>query len=385
MDTNILHYVSYFSLPSETFIYDLITNLDSSININNHVVCHHRQLEEERPFDKTILVDSHSYWNRFEKKILGTKEQTIYARKIKRIINRENIDLVHSHFGPNGIRMQELLKTMGKSEMPHVISFHGMDINRLPKEDEEYKTKLLNLNHCHTFFFAPSNFLKTKMLKLGLHEPKTEVIPNAVNDMFFNKQQGKTISENGALKLINVGRFVPVKGQKYLILAVKQLIKTIPDISLTIVGYGSMEEELKNLTNQHKLDDHIIFPGKVGHNKIPSLLQDHDIYVHSSVKTKEQEEESFGLAVIEALASGLPVVSTNTGGTKEIIEKTEAGVLVEPKSPNAIKSAVELLYINTALYNELKTNARENAMRLYNHQSIKNNWINRYHDIIKKL
>jgi len=342
------------------------------------VVCHNRRLESERPYEKTFLVEDHTIINRLEKKILRSNTTTIHARKIKRIIQNQDIDCIHSHFGPNGIKMQEMLLKMGLEKIPHVISFHGMDINRLPHEDDNYKDKLLELNKYSTTFTCPSSFLKQKMIQLGLDEDKINVIPNCVNNIFlknFNHSSKTEVPEK--FKLLNVGRLVSVKGQIYLLDALKILLENNYNVTLTIVGEGNLRNKLIKRSQELNIGNYVKFTGKMPHNEVVDIMNGNDIYIHSSIKNRYSEEESFGLAVLEAIAMGLPAVVTNTGGTPEIVANTNAGYIVPSENPQNIANAIMKIIQN---FRSLKNNpnTKEKVESFYTFIANKNKWLKTY-------
>jgi len=342
------------------------------------VVCHNRHLESERPYEKTFLVEDHTIINRLEKKILRSNSTTIHARKIKRIIRNQEIDCIHSHFGPNGIKMQEMLLKMGFEKFSHVISFHGMDINRLPHEDDDYKARLLELNKYNTTFTCPSSFLKQKMIQLGLDKDKINVIPNCVNKIFLkNFNHGSKTEVPKKFKLLNVGRLVSVKGQIYLLDALQILLENNYNVTLTIVGEGNLRNKLMKRSQELNIGNHVKFTGKVPHNDVLDIMTKSDIYIHSSIRNKFFEEESFGLATLEAIATGLPVVVTSTGGTPEIVTKTEAGYIVSPKNPhNIAKAVIKIIQNFRSLRNN--PNTKNKVQSFYTFMANKNKWLKTY-------
>jgi glycosyltransferase involved in cell wall biosynthesis len=124
-------------------------------------------------------------------------------------------------------------------------------------------------------------------------------------------------------------------GLKNLIIAFNDLIKQKAEISLVIGGEGKLKHGLIALARSLGIEDHIHFVGFISEEQLPSYYQMADIFV---LPTKELE--GFGLVTLEAMASGLPVLGTPVGGTKEIIGKFDSSFLF--KSPNP-DSMVELI------------------------------------------
>ena len=128
----VLHYIGVFSLHSETFIYDFIKNLEEN-GIENCVLTHNRYIKIERPFKKVRVVSEKV--NFFKKIYYKIFHRYSIRNKIKVLehIEKYNPDLIHAHFGPNGVMMYNLMQKY-KLDVKLIVSFHGMDINVMPKK-----------------------------------------------------------------------------------------------------------------------------------------------------------------------------------------------------------------------------------------------------------
>lgn len=277
--------------------------------------------------------------------------------------------------------MQELLKTMGKSEMPHVISFHGMDINRLPKEDEEYKINLLALNNRkNTYFTSPSLFLERKMVQTGLKKNKIEVIPNVYNNI-FNISPNYSVSKKPGI--ICLGRFEKVKGHKYLIKAIANLSSKNYNFSFTLVGKGSLENEIIKLINKYDLEDNVSLVNWIPHHEIPELLNKHDIFILPSIRTKEGEEENFPISLLEATALGLFPMASNIGGIPEIINKT-GGILFDPENSKSIEIELKAVLNNHDIILNSKKSIRATARKYFSQERQLKNYYELYKNITQQ-
>ncbi len=367
----VLHYVSAFSLPSETFIYDLINNLEEN-GIENYVLTHHRQLEDERPFSKVKVTSEKEsflkkmYFRLFDRwSIRNQKEVFNFIKEYKP-------DVIHAHFGPNGVKIFNLIQKY-KLNIKLIVSFHGMDINVLPKQDYSYLEKLLSMNSANnTFFTSPSVFLKNKMLLLSLNNEKIKVIPNVYNERFKLFQKNNFWQHGDELKLLNIGRFEEVKGQKYLLEAFALSLKSYQKMRLTLVGYGSLESELKNLCKKLNIENKVTFLQKVEHSKLPDIIAGHDIYIQPSIVASDGAEENLSVATIEAQVCGLPAIVSSIGGLKEIVIDNSTGKLVEEKNIEILSDAI-ISYINNPKdINEHSANAREKAIERFDKKIIIN-------------
>lgn len=150
----------------------------------------------------------------------------------------------------------------------------------------------------------------------------------------------------------SVARFVEQKGQTYLIQAIPKILKEIKrdDVYFLLVGYGKMEKELKELANKENIGRKLIF---VGAKDIKEILPILDIFVISSLW------EGQPIAMLEAMAFGVPVVATSVGGIPEIINNGEEGVLVLPKDPDSLAKGIIKIVNDDNLRNKVKQNAKK--------------------------
>lgn len=162
---------------------------------------------------------------------------------------------------------------------------------------------------------------------------KILVLPNGIDYMEFNSNMNKNkIQLKKGLILGTVGRVEKSKGIEYLLKAMPKILAKFPDTRLEILGEGSEMENLKYLSNKLKISNSVIFFGKLV-NPIPNYSR-MDIFILPSIL------EGFGIVLLEAMAMGIPVVATNVHGIKEVVINGESGILVPPKSADAIADAI---------------------------------------------
>ncbi|MDW8345220.1 MAG: glycosyltransferase, partial [Verrucomicrobiae bacterium] len=147
-----------------------------------------------------------------------------------------------------------------------------------------------------------------------------------------------------------VARLAPEKDLATLLRAVA----LVPPAALWLVGYGSEEESLRDLARQLGLIDRVVFWGQRA--DIPDLLQAADVFALSSLS------EGLSMALIEAAACGLPIVATDVGGNREIVQPPHAGRLVPPQDPRALATALDEILSDEALRKTLSANARQTAV-----------------------
>jgi len=156
-------------------------------------------------------------------------------------------------------------------------------------------------------------------------------------------------------RLVTVARLVATKRIDVLIEAMDLLRQQGLDVSLTIAGGGRLAEPLRQLAQQRGLDAHVRFLGPVDGDAVPQLYRDSDIFVTSSVR------EGLSNAMLEAMASGLPIVTTRCEGVDELI--ADNGLIVEEPDPRCIADAVRGLVRDRARYEAMSAAARARVER----------------------
>lgn len=170
--------------------------------------------------------------------------------------------------------------------------------------------------------------------------------------MFRPGQQGRKYFTKGDFRILTVARLHRYKGLEYLVEAMETVSKEIPKVHLYILGKGEEEQNLKSLVNKLQLDGAVTFLTKpVPNYEIPQLYAECDIYVQPSTV------EPYGIAVLEAMACGKPVVGTSTGGMRDTVLDEETGFLAKPGNPAELAKRIAMLR-DDGLRRELGARAR---------------------------
>jgi glycogen synthase len=167
--------------------------------------------------------------------------------------------------------------------------------------------------------------------------------------------------QSESMKLLYAGQLVPHKGVHTAIEAMAILVnkQEIDQITLTLVGAGHPEYEafLRNLVERERLQDYVTFHKPVSRDKMPAILEEFDVLIFPSIY-----EEPLARIVQEAMASGLVVVGTTTGGTPEILRDGETGLTFVPEDADGLAEQVAQLITNTDLLCRLAQAGRRNVL-----------------------
>ncbi|MHA2939798.1 glycosyltransferase family 4 protein [Vibrio sp. RC27] len=375
----VLHYISDFSLPSETFIYDMINNLDNN-QTDNYILTHRRHLEDIRPFEKTkVIIENTNFINRVINKIYS-QWFIVNEKEVLDFILELKPDVIHAHFGPNGAKIYNFVKKH-KIDIKLVISFHGTDITMYPIKFKNYKKIVKEINNRGIICTFPSQFLRREFQeRIGVSDCNNQiVVPNSFNRSFEEPliDRNFLINNKKLINLVSVGRLISCKGFESLIKAFIILEFEVSNIHLTIVGDGPQQDTLLNLINEHGLQRKITLTGMLTHNEVKSILHNSDIYIQPSiVDRKTNQTESFGIATLEAIVVGLPVIVTDVGGLPETVlgGDPKFAKIVKPNSPEIMASTIKEM-LNLKCDNSAY---REKVMFRYSRDQQVTNFLNIY-------
>ena len=248
-------------------------------------------------------------------------------------------DLIHAHYLSNisyGIFLKE------KLNIPLLATEHWSKLatdNPSPfimREAKQYYPKVDQL-------ITVSPFLHTKILKnFGV---SSIVIPNILGQEFINP---KIIpNDNEKFTFIAVGSLLHVKGYDILLEAVKKLNLPPDKWILKIIGKGPLINRLNKYVIENNLENNIFLLGQKNKHEIVSELRKSDCFILSS------RSETFGVVIIEALSQGLPVIASDCGGTKDLIDDSN-GLLVPTNNPSLLAKAMEDVFFHFDKYNNFK-------------------------------
>jgi len=203
-------------------------------------------------------------------------------------------------------------------------------------------------------FLAVTNKAKEALIKEGCPQEKIRVIYMGVDLQEFRMKDNKN---KDSIDLLFVGRLVKEKGIYDLLKAFIRLLKDKQMVELTMIGDGPEKESIIDLIKQTNWQRFIKIK-KVSYKKMPQVYQQADIFVLPSRPTKYWQEQ-FGMVLAEAMASGLPIVSTKSGAIPEVLGKV--GLLIKPNDPEGLYQSLKILLTNRTKRLELGRQARKRA------------------------
>ena len=286
------------------------------------------------------------FWRRTEV-IEWLLKAGFYYRKLLR---ENSYDLVHAFFGfPTG-----WLCYRSAGGLPYVISLRGSDVpGQHARFQLEYKILapvFRGIWKKAAALVACSEGLKDRALRF-LPSASIDVIPNGVELDRFHPAE--TSQRPDALRLLTVGRLSVTKRVEMLIDAVEILHKQGCKLHFTIIGGGALEPQLREIVLKKNLGNIVEITGRTDPEDMPQLYRRNDILISASM------QEGMSNAMLEAMASGLPIITTRCEGLEELI--ADNGLVVEPANAEAIAKAVKKLANDRQLRRQMSLAARRRA------------------------
>jgi glycosyltransferase involved in cell wall biosynthesis len=205
-----------------------------------------------------------------------------------------------------------------------------------------------------------SDYSAQYLLKKGIAPGKIHVVPCGVDiDRFFPNKESNEVTRRfeGKNVLLFVGPLTKRKGLNYLIQSLPHVLEQHPNTILVIVG-GGLAKPIQQLCIKLDVVDHVFFEGFVDEHKLPLYYNACDLFVFPSLL------EGFGMVLTEAMACGKTVVASDTSSIPEVVG--DAGLLVEPKNPQALANAIITLLDNTQLRETLEKKALKRIRDKFN-------------------
>jgi len=307
-------------------------------------------------FHPDIETFSFNISKNINSKNYGSYSKLLYLKVLpglKKIIKSAKPDILHSHLATS----YGLLGALTKFH-PYIVSVWGFDVYSFPQKSIVHRKTLEWVFKRADLVLSTSHIMATETSKYT--NKKVSVTPFGIDTEKFKPvlrgQQDECVI--GTVKSLEMWY-----GIDYLLRAFQILRKKYPErkLKLLIVGGGSLMNHYKELASQLKIDDVTRFTGFIPYKDIATYHNMLDIYVAVST----YPDESFGVAILEASASGKPVIVSSVGGLPEVVMDGETGIIVPPKDEIATAEAIETFLIDNAKREKMGKAGREFVINNY--------------------
>ncbi len=367
----VIHYKadSYLSI-TENWIYGQIKNLKryqpivyalKTENLDIYPTKRIRSLELQRRLGSLT-----TFFNKGWNKLFNFYPYFMFA------LRKDKPKLVHAHFGPSGfsfLRLKSIFK------LPLITSFYGYDLSMLPYQNNTWKSRYKRLFKQGDCFLVEGHYMKKCLIRLGCPGEKI-IVQHLGIDLSQIKFTSRKLERSNKIQVLIAGSFREKKGIPYAVEAfgkVREKYKNLR-LTLTIIGdsTGAPREErekkkILEIIKKYRLNDYVRMMGYQPHSLFLKEIERHHIFLSPSVHACDGDiEGGVPVSIIEASASGMPILSTNHCDISEVVIDGQSGYLVPERNVDVLTEKLEFLVSNPSVWEEMGQKGRKHIEKNYN-------------------
>jgi glycosyltransferase involved in cell wall biosynthesis len=283
-------------------------------------------------------------------------EDFLQAAYLARALRRSKFTHLHAHFANTPTMVAEVVHRL--TDIPFSFTAHAKDIYltspaELTRKIESAACVLTCTEHNRQYLAGLLG--RTVAVHLAYH---------GVDVRRFGARR-RFVSTGEPPLILSVGRFCEKKGLKYLIGACRRLVDRGYPFRCQIVGYGELQGKLERMIVDLGLQDCVSLPGRMTQDQLAILYQQAMMFVLPCLVTDQGDRDGIPNVLVEAMVSGVPVISTDVSGISELVKHAQNGLLVEQRNAEALADAMELLLLRSDLRRLLAQNGRETVLRRF--------------------
>jgi colanic acid/amylovoran biosynthesis glycosyltransferase len=303
----------YVPSLTETFIRSHIEDLPAKVTV----------VHSWRPAigDQTVLSFPTLVYHKVSRMLTGAGLEREQAAAYLKVFRDYKIDAVLAEYGEMGVQVMDAIEQSG---VPLIVHFHGYDAS-VKSVLEEHRETYPRMFGIASGIIAVSRAMQRKLISLGAPENKIHYNPYGVD---CDRFAGANPAAAPPL-FIAVGRFTEKKAPQITLNAFARVLKSFPEARLRMIGEGPLLEECQKLVTDLGIGNAVVFLGGQSHAVISDEMQQTRCFVQHSVVSPTGDQEGTPVAILEAGATGLAVVSTRHAGIPDVVIEGETGFLVD--------------------------------------------------------
>jgi glycosyltransferase involved in cell wall biosynthesis len=338
-------YLRYYLSPSETFVYRQMRGVRQAVR---PVVVTSRAMNTDLFPTEALFVKGKGFIGkaatRLERAVTGRSTAITLAQRRywRRVLAEHGARLIHAHFGHFGLDVLPVARDLG---VPLLVTFHGFDASKLLR-DRRYANDLRRLFE-YARVITVSLDMAERLAPFGLRTGRFAVhyIGAPVEDFEFVERipPAAKMRAGKRLTFLQVSNFVEKKGHRFTVEAFERHFRNRPTDRLVLAGDGPLRRDIESRCRSLGIRDRVLFPGRVVKSAVSELMREADVFVHHSVTAGDGDMEGIPTVLMEAMATGLVVVSTRHSGIPELIDDGVDGYLVGERDVDSYAGALEAL------------------------------------------
>jgi len=357
MKPTVAHVHEQFLAISETFIYQFLQNAEATRPVP--VYCQ-RTNADIFPWDDVREV---VYARKYSLNSLSTgllrksrvrPAATTMTGPYCKTLSKLKPDLVHAHFGPDGCKVMYACEQL---HIPFVVSFYGYDLSQLITE-RFWQDAYRDLFARAAGVIALSEDFRRRLLAIGCPAEKIHIIRIGVNPEDFPFRPAVP-GRNKPVRILSVARCVEKKGIDYGLEALVIVRKQYPDVHFTHIGDGPLRGEWQALATKLGVADCCDWRGSQPRTIVREEMERSDIFMQPSIRAGNGDEEGTPVVLYEAMATGLPIVSTWHSGISEAVLNGENGYLAPERDAEALAENILSLLQNPGEWEDMGKRGRQ--------------------------
>ena len=327
------------------------------------ILTHKRRNADDFPIDENRIVtlprpatrELRRFWSRH----ISHRPWQYYQSEIARIedvLREHDAAILHIWFGHMGMHLLPLLRSKTRS-CPVVVSFHGADASVGLEKSGALQIARAVFDSADAILVR-SESLAEELRQLGCPREKIHLQRTGLPLDEWPLPESREDPQDGSWHLVQTCRLIEKKAIDVTLRAVAQARETLPGLRLTVAGDGPLRGDLDLLTSDLDLNDAVRFAGFLDQPAMQTLYASAHAFVHPSRVGADGNREGVPNAMLEAMATGLPVIATRHGGIPDAVDDDVSGFLVAEDDVDALAQAMVKMFSDPALRNEMGRAAR---------------------------
>jgi colanic acid/amylovoran biosynthesis glycosyltransferase len=366
MKPTVASYCTTFLKPEMRHIYRQVSALEHWQTV---IVCKERQSEAMYPMDEIDVVPPvrSNFIRRFWLKYILREPPIVYRgeyRALEHILQQRRAEVMHVYFGHTGVH---LLPFIRRWSQPTLVSFHGMDV-QTRADRPGYESQLRELLQTVPLVLVRSESLRERVQALGCPEEKIRLNRTGIPLEAFPLRQ-RPRPADGAWHFVQACRLIEKKGLDVTLRAFASFYQKYPQSRLTIAGEGPLLSSLQQLVGELSLGSAVTLAGFLAQDELRALYHEAHAFVHPSQLTADQNQEGIPNSMLEAMATGLPVLATYHGGIPEAVDHDRTGLLVPERDLSGLTASFFRLTEADGLWESLSAAAAQDVRERFEHRT----------------